>query len=58
MLHGRPGRDAEELDAAERKVMQVLLEELPLKQASSLAARITGVPKNRLYDYGLELKKG
>jgi 16S rRNA (cytidine1402-2'-O)-methyltransferase len=56
MLHGRPDRDAEELDAGERKVLEVLLEELPLKQAASLAAKITGVSRNRLYDYGLELK--
>jgi 16S rRNA (cytidine1402-2'-O)-methyltransferase len=56
MLHGRPDRDAEELDAGERKVLEVLLEELPLKQAASLAAKITGVTRNRLYDYGLELK--
>ena len=58
MLHGRPGRDAADLDAGDRKVLEVLLEDLPLKQAASLAARITGVPKNRLYDYGLELKNG
>ena len=58
ILHGRPGRDAGELDAATRKVLEVLLEELPLKRAASLAARITGVSKNRLYDYGLELKNG
>ena len=56
MLHGRSERDAEGLDAGQRKVLEVLLEELPLKQAASLAAKITGVTRNRLYDYGLELK--
>ncbi len=56
MLHGRSERDAEGLDAGQRKVLEVLLEELPLKQATSLAAKITGVARNRLYDYGLELK--
>ena len=58
MLHGRPERAADELHSGDRRVLEVLLEELPLKQAASLAARITGVPKNRLYDAGLELKNG
>jgi len=49
--------DPEQLDAAARYALEVLLEELPLRQASALAARITGAPKNRLYEYGLELKK-
>jgi 16S rRNA (cytidine1402-2'-O)-methyltransferase len=44
------------LDAQTRQTLAVLVEELPLKQAAVLAARITGVAKNRLYDYGLEIK--
>ena len=58
MLHGCPPRDAGMLDARDRQVLEVLLGELPLKQAASLASRITGVSKNRLYDAGLELKNG
>ena len=58
MLHGRPEREAGSLDAGERRVLEVLLEELPLKKAAALASRITGVSKNRLYDAGLELKNG
>lgn len=38
------------------RVLHLLLEELPLKQAVKLAAEITGAPKNALYDHALELK--
>lgn len=36
------------------RILAVLLEELPLKQAARLAARITGEKKNALYRKGLE----
>jgi 16S rRNA (cytidine1402-2'-O)-methyltransferase len=56
MVHGRSGQP-DSIDAADRRVLEVLLQELPLKQAAALAAKITGLPRNRLYDYGLEMKK-
>jgi 16S rRNA (cytidine1402-2'-O)-methyltransferase len=43
-------------DGAARHVLEVLLSELPLRQAASLAARITGVSKNVLYELGVQLK--
>jgi len=49
--------DNDEQDERGRHALTVLLDELPLKQAAALAAKITGVSKNRLYDYGLELKQ-
>jgi 16S rRNA (cytidine1402-2'-O)-methyltransferase len=41
--------------AAER-VLRLLVGEMPLKRAAKLAAELTGVPKNDLYDFGLSLK--
>jgi 16S rRNA (cytidine1402-2'-O)-methyltransferase len=55
LVHGRQVETAV-LDEQARHTLQVLLEELPLKRAAALAAKITGISKNTLYDCGLELK--
>ena len=39
------------------QLLNVLLEELPLKQSAALASRITGVNKNACYQLALELKR-
>ncbi|PAS96972.1 MAG: 16S rRNA (cytidine(1402)-2'-O)-methyltransferase [Candidatus Dactylopiibacterium carminicum] len=52
-----PPVPGEGLDAQARRVLELLLAELPLKTAAKLAAEITGAAKNALYDYGLSLKK-
>ena len=39
------------------RVMDILQEELSLKQAAALAAKITGTKKNQLYQYGLDKQK-
>lgn len=48
---GRSTRDLEE-----ERVLTILTEELSLKQAVALAARITGGKKNRLYQIALQLR--
>ena len=48
--------DPDQLDEAARRTLEILLGQLPLRQAAALAAGISGVSKNRLYEYGLELK--
>lgn len=45
------------LDADSERVLRLLLDELPLKQAASLAAKITGQKKNDLYQFALTLQK-
>ena len=49
--------DEETVLSEARRTLEILLQELPLKQAAALAARITGARKNELYALALELKK-
>jgi 16S rRNA (cytidine1402-2'-O)-methyltransferase len=58
LVHGRSVTADAEIDPDAERVLIVLLEELPVSQASALAAKITGVKKNRLYDRALTLKGG
>ena len=48
---------AEGVPAEAARVLEVLLAELPLKQAVKLAAEIGGASKNALYDLALEKKR-
>jgi 16S rRNA (cytidine1402-2'-O)-methyltransferase len=45
-----------EIDESALGILKVLMEELPLKQAAALGARITGLRKSQLYDAGLQLQ--
>jgi 16S rRNA (cytidine1402-2'-O)-methyltransferase len=47
-------QDAAALDA--ERILQILLSECSVKQAASLAAQITGLKKNALYDRALQMK--
>ncbi len=47
----------DELDQETLRILKILLAELPLKQATALAAEITGQRKNKLYQDALKLAK-
>ncbi|SHN11515.1 16S rRNA (cytidine1402-2'-O)-methyltransferase [Pseudomonas asturiensis] len=52
-----PPEDEDVIGAEARRVLDLLLEEMPLKRAAALAAEITGVRKNLLYQVALDKQK-
>ena len=57
VLHAVAPSQDEGLPTESLRVLQLLLDTLPLKQAVALTAAISGVSKNTLYDTALEIKK-
>ena len=57
LVQGSPAAGNSTLDEATRQVLAVLVAELPLKQAVTLAAKITGLPRNELYAQALAMKE-
>jgi 16S rRNA (cytidine1402-2'-O)-methyltransferase len=55
LVHGDDSEQA--IDAEAERILRVLLEELSVKQASALAAKITGLKKNDLYQQALDWQK-
>jgi len=56
VVEGAPAGEA--VDAQARRVLDLLLEELPVKGAVRLATEITGAPRKALYALALERKGG
>ncbi|MFL0800004.1 MAG: 16S rRNA (cytidine(1402)-2'-O)-methyltransferase [Agarilytica sp.] len=57
LIEGFKPVESEGISAEAEKVLVVLLEELSVKQASALAAKITGEKKNKLYQWALSKKQ-
>jgi len=55
LVEGAAAADRAAGDTEAKRVLTLLLEELPLKQAAKLAAAMTGRKKNELYQLGLKL---
>jgi len=51
-------KENEALDAETKRILSILLSECSTSQAASLAARITGIKKNTLYQNALIIKNG
>jgi 16S rRNA (cytidine1402-2'-O)-methyltransferase len=57
VLHAMPAQESTAvLDAPTERTLALLLAELPLKQAVSLASAISGAPRNALYERALALR--
>ena len=55
LLQGKE-KELSTIDKEAEYILHTLMQELPLKQASQLAAKITGIKKNKLYEMGLSKK--
>jgi 16S rRNA (cytidine1402-2'-O)-methyltransferase len=56
VVEGAPEKTGDAAVAEAERILSVLLKELPVKQAAALAAEITGVKKNALYERALQLR--
>ena len=56
MVHGVEASDGRDIDSDAEHILKILLDELPVKQAAGLAAKITGLKKNALYTFALTLQ--
>lgn len=54
LVRGATPIEKAEISPEQERVMRVLLEELPVKQAAAIGAKITGLKKNFLYQWALE----
>ena len=57
VLHAQAATQEAGLPAATLRTLDVLLRDLPLKQAVALAAEITGAPRNALYERALAARR-
>ncbi len=59
VVEGAPEAEAShEIDPEALRVLQILLKDLPVKQAATLTAEISGANKKQLYEAALKLREG
>jgi 16S rRNA (cytidine1402-2'-O)-methyltransferase len=58
VVSGAPERAWGDVDAADERVLAVLLEDLPVARAAALAAKVTGKKRRSLYQRALEMTRG
>ena len=58
LVEPAPEKSEQGLGEESQRILELLLAELPLKQAVKLATEITGEKKNALYQLALELQDG
>lgn len=56
LVQGAATREDTGVDVESERILLILLKDLPVKQAAALAASITGLKKNALYQFALGLK--
>lgn len=57
MLDYRPKENSSQDTLEEERILRILLEDLPVKQAAQIASKITGKKKNYLYQKALSLQE-
>lgn len=57
LVSGKPVQEKNEISDQSKKMLKILLTELPLKQAVKLTAEISGNNKNALYQLALSMKE-
>jgi 16S rRNA (cytidine1402-2'-O)-methyltransferase len=50
-------KDNDKINSNVEQILTILIDELPLKQAAKIAAKLTGINKNTLYKQGLKLQQ-
>lgn len=50
-------KDKDNFDSSVKQTLAILMEELPLKQAAKITAKLTGQSKNTLYKQGLKMNQ-
>jgi 16S rRNA (cytidine1402-2'-O)-methyltransferase len=58
LIKGADGETGERIEIDIEQMLITLLAELPLKQAVTLASKLSGVKKNKLYKQALKLSGG